>query len=58
MDTKQVLMTVAISAAVSLVVVGAVLAIGMRTPLPLIDTEQSRAIYADTSAQQEAKAAA
>lgn len=58
MDTKQVLMMVAISAAVSLVVTGAVIYVGMRTTLPVIDTAQTRAVFDDTSAQQEQKQAA
>ena len=50
MDSKQVISVVLISAATSLVVVGVVLYFGMRGPLPLIDTAQTKAEFEEKAA--------
>ena len=50
MDTKQVVMTVLISTAVSVVVTSVILYVGMRQPLPLIDTVASKATFEEQNA--------
>lgn len=50
MEGKQILAVVAISAATALVITGTVLYFGMRGPLPLIDTAQSRAVFEEQRA--------
>ena len=54
MTGKQVLAVVAISAGTSLLVVGIVLYVGMRQPLPLIDTNETKAVFAEQAQQKAA----
>lgn len=55
MTGKEVAVMVAVSAATSLVVVGVVLYVALRQPLPLIDTSDTKAVFAEQA--QQAKAA-